>query len=51
MIAGLPREDIKPAVRWHYEDPTVNLSKLAEFLRRAHAIVKKYGFDYWGGEA
>ncbi|MEM4474643.1 MAG: FAD-binding oxidoreductase [Candidatus Bathyarchaeia archaeon] len=51
MIAGLPRDDIKPAARWHYEDPTVNLSKLAQFLRKCHEIVKKYGFDDWGGEA
>lgn len=40
-----------PAARWHYEDPTLNTSKLAEFLRKAHRVIKKYGFDDWGGEA
>lgn len=40
----------KPAARWHYEDPTVNVSKMAEALKRYHEIVAKYGFDDWGGE-
>lgn len=39
------------AARWHYEDPTLSTSKLAEFLKRGHEIVKRYGFDDWGGEA
>jgi hypothetical protein len=43
MIAGLPREDIKPAVRWYYEDPTVNLSKLAEVLEEG----SRYGEEVW----
>lgn len=51
MIASMPREDIKPAARWHYEEQTVNVSRLAQFLRKCHEIVKKYGFDDWGGEA
>lgn len=41
----------KPAARWHYEDPTVNVTKLAKALKRYHEIVAKYGFDDWGGEA
>ena len=41
----------KPAARWHYEDPTVNVSKLAQALKTYHRIVAKYGFDDWGGEA
>lgn len=40
-----------PAARWHYEDPTVHMSKLAKALKRYHEIVAKYGFDDWGGEA
>lgn len=40
----------KPAARWHYEDPTVNVSRMAQALKRYHEIVAKYGFDDWGGE-
>jgi len=40
----------KPAARWHFEDPTVNASKLVQALKRFHEIVAKYGFDDWGGE-
>lgn len=48
--AMIPTGKAGPA-RWHYEDPTVNVSKLAETLRRYHEIVARYGFDDWGGEA
>lgn len=40
----------KPAARWHYEDPTMNVSKMAQVLKKYHEIVAKYGFDDWGGE-
>jgi len=40
----------KPAARWHFEDPTINASKMAQALKRFHEIVAKYGFDDWGGE-
>lgn len=41
---------VKPAARWHYEDPTTPLSKAPEILDKWHQIVAKYGFEDWGGE-
>ncbi len=40
----------KPAARWHYEDPTIQVSKIADLLKNFHEIVARYGFDDWGGE-
>lgn len=48
--AMIPTGKTGPA-RWHYEDPTVPVSKLVETLKRYHEVVARYGFDDWGGEA